>query len=77
MRRFESIERAARRKPAQLNTAATLTFLRVQAANHLERSARRPRRPVVPESTRAGGSASASPTVMPAMSKSWLITSIA
>lgn len=36
VRRFESIERAARRKLAQLNAAATLTFLRVPPGNHLE-----------------------------------------
>lgn len=36
MRRFESIERAARRKLAQLNAATTLTFLRVPPGNHLE-----------------------------------------
>lgn len=36
VRRFESIERADQRELAQLNVAATLTFLRVPPGNPLE-----------------------------------------
>ena len=36
VRRFSNIERVARRKPAQLNAAATLGFLRVPPGNRLE-----------------------------------------
>ena len=37
VRRFASIERVARRKLAQLDAAATLTFLQVPPGNRLER----------------------------------------